>query len=80
MNDILTELRKTAQSSLTTVGSASKQRLKRMQAERDLEKLYWKLGKEVVALVNAGEIDHPALIKRRDRIVQQLDRIAENDR
>ena len=76
MNNFLSELQKATRSSLSTVGDASKQRLEERQAKKDLQKLYWKLGKEVVALVEAGELDHPILQKRRARILKQLERIA----
>ena len=54
---------------------ASKRQLEKRQAQKDLQRLYWKLGKEVVTLVEAGEIQHPALEKRRNRILEQLERV-----
>ena len=75
MNDFLDEFRKQAKASLSTVASASKRQLEKRQAQKDLQRLYWKLGKEVVTLVEAGEIQHPALEKRRNRILEQLERV-----
>ena len=69
------EFRKQAKASLSTVASASKRQLEKRQAQKDLQRLYWKLGKEVVTLVEAGEIQHPALEKRRKRILEQLERV-----
>ncbi|MEC7241428.1 MAG: hypothetical protein VXW32_09325 [Myxococcota bacterium] len=75
MNDFLDEFRKQAKASLSTVASASKRQLEKRQAQKDLQRLYWKLGKEVVTLVEAGEIQHPALEKRRKRILEQVERV-----
>ena len=36
--------------------------------KRDKQKMYEKLGREVVRLVEAGEIDHPGLLKGVERI------------
>ena len=80
MNDFFTEFRKTAKSTLSAVAATSRQSLEKRQAQKDLKRLYWKLGKEVVALVEAGELDHPALLKRRERILQQLERIRLEER
>jgi hypothetical protein len=46
---------------LGTTAKVSKERIKQRKAQRTLEKMYWKLGKEVVELVRAGEIEHPGL-------------------
>ncbi|MCP4809759.1 MAG: hypothetical protein GY913_25065 [Proteobacteria bacterium] len=46
-------------------------RLESYQAKKDLEKLYLKLGRETVRLIDAGEIDHPGLAVGADRIRRQ---------
>jgi hypothetical protein len=46
---------------INLTAKASKQRLKQRQDDRNLDRLYWKLGKEVVELVRAEEIDHPGV-------------------
>jgi hypothetical protein len=46
---------------LNMTAKASKERIKQRQDDRNLDKLYWKLGKEVVELVRAEEIDHPGV-------------------
>lgn len=46
-------------------------RLEGYQAKKDLEKLYSKLGREAVRLLEAGEIDHPGLSAGAERIRQQ---------
>ena len=80
MNDLFTELRKHAKTSLSSVTSSSRRQLEKRQAQKDLKRLYWKLGKEVVTLVEAGELDHPALTRRRERILQQIERINSAER
>jgi hypothetical protein len=64
---------------LSSTAKASRKRLDKHQAQRDLDKLYWKLGKEVVALARSGEIDHPGLQQRAQRIEEQLTKIAGNE-
>ena len=49
-----------------------RQRLELFQRRRDLAKLYEKLGREVVRLVEAGEVSHPGLVKGAERITRQL--------
>ena len=48
--------------------TSSRDRFAQRQLRKDLDKLYWKLGKEVISLLDAEEIDHPALRERRERI------------
>ena len=57
---------------LNLTAKASKQRIKQRQDDRTLEKLYWKLGKEIVELVRAGEIAHPGIQTAVDGIEAQL--------
>jgi hypothetical protein len=59
-------------SGLRTTAKASKDRIKKRQADRTLEKLYWKLGKEVVELVRAGEITHPGVKRSVEGIESHL--------
>ena len=80
MNDLFNEFRRHAKSSLSSVTSTSRRQLEKRQAQKDLKRLYWKLGKEVVTLVEAGELDHPALVKRRKRILEQIERIQSAER
>jgi len=79
-SELLERVRARTGSTLSSTARASRRRLDHHQAQKDLEKLYWKLGKEVVALVAAGEIDHPGLKhraegieKRRTQLVATLD-------
>ena len=57
-------------------GSAEsgRSRLDKISTKRDIDKLYWKLGKEIVALVSAGEIKHPGVVERVDRIEKLIER------
>lgn len=45
-----------------------RRRLERRQLERDLEHFWVRLGKTTYHLVEAGELDHPALRKAMERI------------
>jgi len=58
-------------------GSAEsgRSRLDKISTKRDIDKLYWKLGKEIVALVSAGEIKHPGVVERADRIEKLIERL-----
>jgi L-lysine 2,3-aminomutase len=47
---------------------ASRDRVERRQARRDLEHFWVRLGKTAYHLVEAGEVDHPALRKAMTRI------------
>ena len=55
--------------------SAGKNRLELRQLERDQEHFWVRLGKEAYHLVEAGEIEHPALRKAMGRIDDLQDRI-----
>ena len=46
----------------------TRRRVELHQASKDIDTLYQKLGRELVCLVEAGEVDHPGLVKRAARI------------
>ena len=48
--------------------SEGKNQLERRQLLRDRQAMWLKLGREVCALVEAGEVDHPGLLKGAERI------------
>jgi hypothetical protein len=48
-----------------------KSHMERSQGRRDLATLYQKIGRETMRLIEAGEIDHPGLLERYDRIRAQ---------
>jgi hypothetical protein len=52
----------------------TRRRLELSQASRDIESLYNKLGRELVCLVEAGEVAHPGLVKRAERIRAEEER------
>lgn len=58
-----------------------RRRLERRQLERDLEQFWVRLGKTTYHLVEAGELEHPALQKAMDRIdrLQEQIRAARDD-
>ena len=47
-------------------------RLEERQMRRDLDELYRKLGREVIALVDGGEIEHPG-VRRGAARIQELE-------
>jgi ribosomal protein S6 len=53
-----------------------RRRLELYQASKDIEALYSKLGRELVCLVEAGEVEHPGLVKRAIRIRDEEARYA----
>jgi len=61
---------------LADTAGSGRHRIDRLSIKRDLDKLYWKLGKEVVALVNAGEVVHPGLEERVYRIKRLSERLS----
>lgn len=63
--------------SFRNTAKAGRERIERVSAKRDLDRLLWKLGKEVVALVEAGEIDHPGVKERVARILRHGERVGE---
>ena len=83
MEDVLSEvidrLKKRTSASLSQTARASRRKIDAIAMQKDLDRLYWKLGKEVVALCEANEIAHPGLENRVERIKEQLSRIAANE-
>jgi hypothetical protein len=57
------------------VAADSRVRLELRQLKKDRDALYEKLGREVVRLVEAGEVDHPGLRKGAGRVAEILARI-----
>ena len=53
--------------------------LERAQVRRDLDHFWARLGKTAYNLVEAGEIDHPALTRAKARIDELEDRIRQLD-
>jgi hypothetical protein len=54
---------------------ASRKALERHQSRRDLDRLYQKLGRETIRLIEAGEISHPGLEARIPRIRAEQARV-----
>jgi len=50
---------------------SARRRMDLYQSRRDLDKLYQKLGREVIRLVEAGEVTHPGLKKGVERVRKQ---------
>ncbi len=64
-------LRGRGRAALESGARRARRRMDLYQSRRDLDKLYQKLGREVLRLVEAGEIDHPGLIRGVERVRQQ---------
>ncbi len=64
-------------SRLRSAAASGRRRLELRQAERDLEHFWIRLGKTTYHLVEAGEVDHPALRKAMERIDALQARIAQ---
>lgn len=71
LEKVLSVLRNQGRQKVGELARRGRERLEIAQARRDLDKLYQKLGREVVRLVEAGELDHPTLRNRTDRIAKQ---------
>lgn len=55
-------------------------RMEMRQLQKDRTRMTEKLGREVIRLVEGGELDHPGLLRGVDRIREQDARIAESAR
>ncbi len=55
--------------------SEGRVRLEKRQLTRDREAMWQKLGREVCTLVEAGEVEHPGLVRGADRIRDLEDKI-----
>ncbi|GEM_PF-1438433 len=65
---VLDILRNQGKTRIEDAARWTRRRLELAQASRDIESLYNKLGRELVCLVDAGEVEHPGLVKRARRI------------
>ena len=73
-------LRIAAERGRRRLGKAATQgrvRMEMRQLKRDRTRMVEKLGREVIHLVEGGEIDHPGLLRGVERIREQDDRIAQ---
>ena len=61
---------------LEVLARRGRERIEIYQARRDLDRLYQKLGRECVRLVEAGEISHPGVIAGAERIARQVELVA----
>ncbi len=64
-------LRGRGRAALESGARRARRRMDLYQSRRDLDKLYQKLGREVLRLVEAGEIEHPGLIRGVERVRRQ---------
>ena len=75
MSELLHKIRESTGGAMSGALTSSRDRIAQRQLRKDLDKLYWKLGKEVISLLDAEEIDHPALRERRERIQAQIKKL-----
>ncbi|MEY3212691.1 MAG: hypothetical protein RIT28_3172 [Pseudomonadota bacterium] len=80
MRQVLGVIRTHGRRQLEHLARRGRERLDLIQARRDLDRLHQKLGREVVNLVEAGELDHPALRQRAARIRAQEEVVREAER
>lgn len=80
MRQVFGVLRTHGRRQLEHLARRGRERLDLIQARRDLDRLHQKLGREVVSLVEAGELDHPALRQRAARIRAQEEVVREAER
>ena len=76
-------LRIAAERGRRSLGRAAMQgraRMEMRQLQKDRTRMTEKLGREVIRLVEGGELDHPGLLRGVDRIREQDARIAESAR
>lgn len=71
LRQVLSALRHHGRRQVGQLARKGREKLDLYQARRDLERLYQKLGREVVLLIEAGELQHPALAQRAERIRRQ---------
>ena len=79
LGDGLGALMDRAGSEIETVARTSKAKYDLIQAQRDRDTLFRKLGREVYQLALEGELDHPQLTHAIDKLREAHDRIAELD-
>ena len=78
VSEMLEHALNTGQHSIVRVAESGRHRLEERQLRKDLEHFWVRLGKTAFHLLEAGEIDHPALQKAATRInalERQLDEI-----
>ncbi|MCK6517799.1 hypothetical protein L6R46_22400 [Myxococcota bacterium] len=80
MRQVFGVIRTHGRRQLEHLARRGRERLDLIQARRDLDRLHQKLGREVVNLVEAGELDHPALRQRAARIRAQEEVVREAER
>jgi hypothetical protein len=80
MRQVIGVIRTHGRRQLEHLARRGRERLDLIQARRDLDRLHQKLGREVVNLVEAGELDHPALRQRAARIRAQEEVVREAER
>ncbi len=73
---ILDIVRNQGRTRLEDAARWTRRKLELAQATRDIDALYSKLGHELVCLVEAGEVTHPGLVKRAQRIRSEEARLA----
>ena len=74
---LLSTIRKRGKREVQRLASDGKKQLELRSLKKDRHKMYEKIGREVERLIEAGDIDHPGLIRGVERI-HQLDKKIES--
>ncbi len=77
LNQIFNSLVERSRGEVSRIATGGRRRIDLRSLRKDRRRIYEKLGKEVEALVEAGEVSHPGLIRGVERL-QELDREIES--
>jgi hypothetical protein len=75
LREFVSALSRRSRSELGRAAQQSRQSMDMRQLRRDRDAMLAKLGREVLALVDGGEVDHPGLIRGAERVRGLDDRI-----
>lgn len=76
LKELLTVVGKRSKLGLEKATQQGRQGMDRRQLTKDREAMLGKLGREVLALVDGGEVTHPGLVRGAERVRELEDRIA----
>ena len=68
LNTLVRGIARRGKDGAVRVGTRSRDRLEYRQLKKDLGTMYQKLGREVEALVDGGEVSHPGLLRGVERV------------
>ncbi len=77
--ELVSALAKRSRTELGRAANQGRQSMDARQLKRDRDVMLTKLGREVLALVDGGEVDHPGLVRGANRVRELEERIASTD-